>query len=61
MPVGESGRVVVDIGPVLKRRLHAALVADGMTLKEWFIAEAERYLADRTQPNLFGPSHASSE
>ena len=53
MAVGSSGRVVVDLDPHLKRRLHAALLADGRTLKEWFLEKCEQYLADRGQPQLF--------
>lgn len=42
MAVGKSGRVVVDLDPDLKRRLHASLSASGMSMKEWFVLAAER-------------------
>lgn len=54
MARGPSGRVVIEMDPDLKRELHAALVADGNTLKDWFIAQAERFLAERNQPGLPG-------
>ena len=47
-----SGRVVVDVPPDLKFALHAALAADGLSLKEWFIQRATQYLDERRQPPL---------
>jgi hypothetical protein len=43
---GPSGRIVVEVDPTLKKRLHAALTLDGITLKEWFRQHAEAYLTD---------------
>ena len=54
MPRGSSGRVVIEMDPQLKRELHSALVADGRTLKDWFIAQAEAFLEERRQPSLPG-------
>ena len=42
----KSGRIVLEIDPALKHRLHARLASDGRTLKEWFLERAEAYLAD---------------
>lgn len=44
MSRGPSGRIVVQVDPALKKRLHAALTLDGMTLKDWFRKQAETYL-----------------
>jgi hypothetical protein len=44
MSIGSSGRVVIEIAPVTKRMLYSALARDGLTLKEWFLKCAERYL-----------------
>lgn len=44
MSKGESGRIVIEIDPVLKRRLYSALAMDGCTLKDWFILCAESHL-----------------
>ena len=54
MPVGNSGRIVVELDPDFKVRLHAALKSEGSNLKEWFVARAEEYLvkADK-QTELF--------
>jgi hypothetical protein len=53
MSRGPSGRIVVEIEPELKRRLYAELYRDNLTLKDWLIAQAERYIAERRQPLLF--------
>ena len=48
----KSGRIVVDIDPELKLALHAALAAEGMSLKDWFVREASDFLDRRRQPRL---------
>ena len=35
MAVGESGRLVVEIDPNLKKELHQTLREDGTNLKDW--------------------------
>lgn len=52
MPKGESGRVVIEVDPNLKRRLYSALAIDGSTLKNWFISVAENYVSEHEQPSL---------
>lgn len=52
MPKGESGRIVVEVNPDLKRRLYSALAIEGSTLKDWFIGAADSYVAEREQPRL---------
>ena len=42
MAVGKSGRVVLEIPPELKERLHAEVKMKGMTLKEWFLKKIEQ-------------------
>ena len=44
MSRGPSGRIVVEVDPALKKRLHAALALDGTTLKDWLRKQAEAYL-----------------
>jgi len=39
---GKSGRIVIDVTPELKRQLHTHLAVRGITLKNWFVGEAER-------------------
>ena len=52
MPIGESGRIVVEVDTDLKRDLYTALEREGLTLKEWFMRGARRYVADAVQPSL---------
>ncbi|TAL16050.1 hypothetical protein EPN96_10560 [bacterium] len=61
MPKGESGRLVIEIEPRLKRELYSALATEGSTLKAWFIETATNYLRNRKQPALvFGGSENKS-
>ncbi len=52
MAIGDSGRVVIDVDPSLKRRLHAVLAGRGKTLKAWFVAHAENLLLESEHPSL---------
>lgn len=45
MAQGKSGRVVLEIDPGLKRRLHAELSFAGVSMKEWFIQQANQFLS----------------
>jgi predicted HicB family RNase H-like nuclease len=49
----KSGRLVVDINPELKLALHAALAADGLSLKDWVVKQAREYVDARTEPRLY--------
>ena len=53
MSIGNSGRVVIEIKPELKRELYAALSMNGKTLKDWFISQAEHYLREGQQLSFF--------
>src|SRR6266702_4801608 len=53
MARGESGRIVLEIDPLQKDDLYSALTRDGLTLKDWFLRQAEQYLHDRDQMPLF--------
>lgn len=44
MPAGTSNRIVIEVDPKKKEQLYAALKARGMTMREWFLANAERDL-----------------
>ena len=47
MPVGSSGRVVIEIDQNLKRRLYSALALEQSTLKDWFCQSVEQFLVAR--------------
>jgi hypothetical protein len=51
MSKGESGRVVIEVDPALKRRLYSALAIENSTLKQWFIDSAQQYVAARGNAN----------
>lgn len=53
MARGKSGRIVIEVDPDLKNALYVELARLGMTLKDWFIGEAERLVAAGRQPSLF--------
>ena len=61
MSIGESGRIVLEVEPDLKRRLYSALALDHKTMKDWFIAQAEEYMDSQQQPRLFGTSKPNLE
>jgi hypothetical protein len=52
MSKGESGRVVIEIDPTLKRRLYSALAIENSTLKDWFINSAKEYVMEHEEPKL---------
>lgn len=52
MSIGNSGRIVIEVEPELKRQLYAILTRDGLTLKDWFLKEARSYLATCDQLQL---------
>jgi len=45
MSRGSSGRIVIEVAPELKNRLHASVALEGRTLKDWFVEQAEAYLS----------------
>lgn len=53
MSIGNSGRIVLEIDPEMKRSLYAVLARDGLTLKAWFTQEATEYIENATQGQLF--------
>jgi DNA (cytosine-5)-methyltransferase 1 len=50
---GESGRIVIDVEPELKRHLYSALSLSGSTLKDWFIKTAAEFCEEKKQPSFF--------
>lgn len=46
MSIGNSGRIVIEVEPGVKRELYAALARDGSTLKDWFLRSAQAYLSN---------------
>jgi hypothetical protein len=52
MPKGDSGRVVIEVDPDLKRKLYSILAIDNSTLKEWFVRAVKSFIAEHEQPRL---------
>ena len=52
MSVGNSGRIVIEIEPELKKELYENLKKDGLNLKEWFLNQANSYLVNDEQLDL---------
>lgn len=52
MPVGRSGRIVIEIDPERKQEVYAALEEDGSNMKKWFLERVDDYLRDRGQLSL---------
>jgi len=49
MARGQSGRIVLEIDPALKRAVHARLAGDGVTMKDWFLEQVEHLLNPKQQ------------
>jgi len=47
---GQSGKIVVNVEPELKRQFYSALSLSGLNLKEWFIKAASEYCEEKKQP-----------
>ncbi len=41
-----SGRVVIEIDPRKKQKLHAMLALQGITLKGWFLERVDEYMGN---------------
>ena len=52
MSIGSSGRIVIEVEPEVKRHLYSVLARDGMTLKDWFLREAQAYLVSANKLEL---------
>jgi hypothetical protein len=52
MSIGNSGRIVIEIEPSMKRQLYAALVQHQTTMKEWFVKHAEHFIDNQSQLTL---------
>ena len=49
MTVGKSNRVVIEVDPKEKQRIYAALKMRGLTMREWFLATAQRELLNKKE------------
>ena len=49
MAKGNSGRIVIEIEPELKRELYSALGDERLNLKQWFLGNVEEFLRNKAQ------------
>lgn len=47
MAKGESGRIVLEVDPELKKTLYSILAMEQQTLKDWFIGKAEKHIDEK--------------
>lgn len=53
MARGKSGRIVIETDPKLKDELYLALTKKGITLKDWFLQQAEDFIKNSDQIKMF--------
>jgi hypothetical protein len=59
MAIGESGRIVIQVPPALKRKLYKDLARHGMSLRDWFLDQAEIYLNEHPSTTQDVPTMSS--
>jgi len=47
MAKGESGRIVLEVDPNLKKTLYSILALEQKTLKDWFVESAEKHIKEK--------------
>lgn len=52
MSRSNSGRIVIEIDPKKKQKLHALIALEGNTMKSWFLERADDYLEGAEQLGL---------
>jgi hypothetical protein len=52
MPVGSSGRIVIEINPELKQKLYEQLNQENLNLKQWFLRNVDMFLNNENQLDL---------
>ncbi|SHG51949.1 hypothetical protein SAMN05443144_1328 [Fodinibius roseus] len=53
MARGKSGRIVIEVDPELKKKLYQVLEKKDLTLKSWFVNQAELYIRNHDQLQIF--------
>ncbi|MBG6030790.1 hypothetical protein I5E97_06985 [Proteus hauseri] len=47
MAKGESGRIVLEVEPELKKALYSILAMEQQTLKDWFVDKAQKHIKEK--------------
>ncbi len=53
MARGKSGRIVIEVDPDIKKKLYLNLEKRELTLKEWFLIQAEEFIKNSDQLKIF--------
>jgi len=53
MARGDSGRIVIEIDPKFKKDLYLSLAQRDLTMKDWFMKQAEEFIENGGQLNFF--------
>ncbi len=51
-PRSDSGRLVIEIDPEIKKELYVALAKKQLTLREWFLNRVQEFLSDSAQREI---------
>ncbi|HEN3613539.1 hypothetical protein V1951_10470 [Yersinia sp. 2544 StPb PI] len=51
MSKGDSGRIVLEVDPELKKALYSVLAHEQQTLKGWFVDKANKHIEEK-KPEL---------
>ncbi len=60
MAKGTSGRIVIEVDPALKEELYSALEKEELTMKQWFMSNADGFLKDKTQLSLLPDNNSNT-
>ena len=53
MAQGDSGKVVIELDPEFKKALYKVLRLKDLTMKDWFVQQAEEFMENADQLILF--------
>lgn len=53
MARGESGKIVIEVDPKFKKDLYKVLSIKDLTMKDWFVQQAEEFMENADQLILF--------
>lgn len=61
MAKGESGRIVIEVDPELKKTLYSILALEEQTLKNWFINKAQKHIDEKKDEMIKSFSKVNDE
>lgn len=61
MAKGESGRIVLEVDPELKKTLYSILAMEQQTLKDWFIGKAQKHIDEKKNELIKSFSKVNNE